>query len=56
VFKNNWINKELVLLDSLIINIKDSDFYIRIKQDIYRARGFKKMLKELDIREYKRRQ
>jgi hypothetical protein len=48
-----WINRELVLLDSSIINIKNNDFYIW--QDIYRARGFKKILKELDAREYKRR-
>ena len=48
----DWINKELVLLDSPIVNIKDNDFYIRTGQDIYRTRGFKKMLKELNTREH----
>ena len=36
-------------MDSLIVDIKDDDFYIRIKQDIYKARGFRKMFKELNI-------
>jgi hypothetical protein len=34
--------------------MKDNNFYIRAKQDIYKARGFRKMLKELDAKEYKR--
>jgi hypothetical protein len=43
VSENNWIDREPVLLDSLIVDIKDNDFYIRVRQDIYRVRGFKKM-------------
>ena len=39
-------------MDSPIIDIKDDDFYVRARQDIYRARGFGKMLIELDAREH----
>jgi hypothetical protein len=35
-------------LDSPIVDMKDEDFYVRAGQDIYRARGFGKMLEELD--------
>jgi hypothetical protein len=41
-------------LDSPIIDIKDDDFYVRARQNIYRARGFGKMLEELDAGEYRR--
>ena len=35
-------------MDSPIVDMKDDDFYAHVGQDIYRARGFKKMLVELD--------
>jgi hypothetical protein len=36
--------------------MKDDGFYVRVGQDLYRARGFGKMLEELDAEEHRRRQ
>jgi len=55
VSEMGWIGREPVSLDSPIVDTKDDDFYVRAGQDIYRARGFGKMLVELDAREHRRR-